>query len=281
MLPVSRISAKRWGGARVTRLRQFNRFKKHRYGVLSADWQKKRGMELIGVLEVRPGQSVLDLGCASGELTHKLGSYVGVKGRVVGIDPDKGRIESARSKFGDAINMEFCQGTSDDAITFGPFDRIFANFVLNWISDHALAFSQLFESLKPNGRFGFLLSRSPPDILHTLTSLATGQDLNRTVGWTFRSADEWLDLCLKTGFCNVKVDEYVAYNCHPSLDHLLRWWDETTSRRFAVKFSQLEGQALDCIVRELGLEGKEEPVKFAENIVRVIAEKPSRTTDFA
>lgn len=41
---------------------------------------------LFDLLDAKPGQRIVDLGCGSGELTVKLGELVGSEGLVVGID---------------------------------------------------------------------------------------------------------------------------------------------------------------------------------------------------
>lgn len=41
---------------------------------------------VLGLLDARPGEIIVDLGCGSGELTAKVQSAVGLSGRIVGID---------------------------------------------------------------------------------------------------------------------------------------------------------------------------------------------------
>ena len=250
--------------------------KRVEYGALSTDWQAKRGLELLGVLNIRPGHRVLDLGCASGELTNKLAAFVGARGRVVGIDPNRERIASARRRFGDAVNLTFVEGTIDCVVDFERFDRVFSNFVMNWISDHAHGLDKIFQSIKSTGRLGFLLARSPPIVLQRLSNLMAGKpvDLNAVMNWHFQSGSDWASLCQEAGFCNVRIDEYVAYNQHPSLEHMVHWWNATTSKRFSayLKEWKQETDFYRHVAAELGID-LEGPVKFPENIIRVVAEK--------
>ena len=44
----------------------------------------------------KAGDTILDLGCGTGELSAYLAELVGAEGKVIGVDPDKERIQLAR-----------------------------------------------------------------------------------------------------------------------------------------------------------------------------------------
>ena len=58
--------------------------------------QYEGGMKLMDLLSITEKSKVLDLGCGTGLLTKALGERVGPGGKVVGVDPDKARIQLAR-----------------------------------------------------------------------------------------------------------------------------------------------------------------------------------------
>ena len=44
----------------------------------------------------KAGETILDLGCGTGELSAYLAELVGSQGKVIGVDPDKERIQLAK-----------------------------------------------------------------------------------------------------------------------------------------------------------------------------------------
>jgi SAM-dependent methyltransferase len=78
----------------------------------------------FALLGARPGQTVLDLGCGSGDDTRALAALVGEAGRAVGVDRCQDAIAEARRRsgaragspeyrLGDAERLDFADGTFD------------------------------------------------------------------------------------------------------------------------------------------------------------------------
>lgn len=243
------------------------------YGPTSAKWQTTRGFELLSLLELRPEQRVLDLGCGSGELTTELARHVGNCGHVVGIDPNEERIRVARFRYGDSHNLDFAVGTNEDIQKYRPLDRVFSNFVMNWIENQRRCFKQVFEVLKPGGLFGVLLVAGSPLFLHKLTKVMAGPevDLYEMMDWHFQTIDGWGELAEEAGFRVKHSGQYVAYNAHPSLKHLLLWWEATTSGRCLVENTNEE--ELDQLLDEFNF-NRNHPIEFQENIIRIVMQKP-------
>jgi 16S rRNA (adenine1518-N6/adenine1519-N6)-dimethyltransferase len=81
---------------------------------------------ILAAADLRPGQRILEVGPGPGNLTGRLASAVGAKGRVVAVEADKalaaalgGRWPNVEVVVGDAVQT--------DLGAFGPFDRIVAN----------------------------------------------------------------------------------------------------------------------------------------------------------
>src|SRR3982751_108959 len=64
---------------------------------------------------LRPGLSVLDVGCGTGAITAGIARAVGPSGRAVGVDRDEAMLEIARREHSD---VEFVQGDALDL----PYD---------------------------------------------------------------------------------------------------------------------------------------------------------------
>ncbi len=58
----------------------------------------QRRQAVMEALNVRSGQSILDLGCGGGHLVEELARAVGPQGKAFGLDPSKTQIQAARER---------------------------------------------------------------------------------------------------------------------------------------------------------------------------------------
>jgi SAM-dependent methyltransferase len=112
---------------------------------------------LLDRLQVRAGESVLDVACGTGLLAHDLARVVGENGEVVGIDLSQAMIDlaarrgrepgSAPTRYArmDAQSLEFPAAT---------FDVVLCCFGLMYLPDPERALAQLQRVLRPGGRLG-------------------------------------------------------------------------------------------------------------------------------
>lgn len=107
-------------------------FSCEQYDRIQYKYQSKDGLQLINKLALQKGNSV-DLGCGTGFLASIITVKVGPQGRVVGIDPNRERINFSRIKYQDE-NLKFLYGSSDDDFPDIPYDIIFSNHVLHCLS---------------------------------------------------------------------------------------------------------------------------------------------------
>lgn len=71
-----------------------------------SELQYNHGVQLIkNHLRPREGQSILDLGCGTGRLSLEIARQVGKQGKVIGVDPDKERLEVAKKKLCNTENV--------------------------------------------------------------------------------------------------------------------------------------------------------------------------------
>lgn len=107
----------------------------------------KYGEALIEVLSPQSTERILDLGCGTGHLTHKIASS---GAEVVGIDNDPSMITQARQSYPD-LQFEVVDGAN---FRFNrPFDAVFSNAALHWITEPERAAACIWRALKPEGRF--------------------------------------------------------------------------------------------------------------------------------
>ncbi len=106
-------------------------------------------------VQVREGETVLDLGSGGGIDVFRASKLVGDKGRVIGLDATPEMIFRARetAKKYDYKNVEFRLGEIEHMpIESDSVDLVISNCVLNLVPDKGLAFNEIHRVLKPGGR---------------------------------------------------------------------------------------------------------------------------------
>ena len=100
------------------------------------------------------GDTILDLGCGTGELSAYLAELVGPEGKVVAVDPDKERLLLAQQSYGDVKNLSFVEGNASNfpGIDSETYDIIFCHYVIHWIPDKQDVLNNMFEGLKRGGK---------------------------------------------------------------------------------------------------------------------------------
>lgn len=101
---------------------------------------------------LKPGLTVLDVGCGTGAITRGIAEAVGPHGRVLGIDINARLIEEARRLHGDVAALTFDVHDVHHLPFHGTFDLVTAARVLQWLSDPLDALSMMAGATKPRGR---------------------------------------------------------------------------------------------------------------------------------
>ncbi len=104
---------------------------------------------LAGLL--RPGLSVLDVGCGTGTITAGIAKAVGPQGFVVGVDRDRSLLAIAGPEHHSAPNLRFEYGDATSLTFRARFDVVTAARTLQWVSDPAVAILRMKRAAKPSG----------------------------------------------------------------------------------------------------------------------------------
>lgn len=102
--------------------------------------------DLVELLSPKPGEQILDLGCGTGHLTHKIATIT----EVLGIDSAATMIEKARANYPD-LRFELANAAELNFVE--QFDAVFSNAVLHWVKPPEKAITGVWNALKPGGRF--------------------------------------------------------------------------------------------------------------------------------
>ncbi|WP_226900353.1 GNAT family N-acetyltransferase [Nonomuraea phyllanthi] len=111
----------------------------------------------VAVAELRPGETVLDLGSGGGIDVLLSARRVGPHGTVFGLDAGPATVEPARRNAEQAgtSNVRFLHGTIEAIPLPGhAVDVVISNCVINLSDDKAAVLAEAFRVLRPGGRFG-------------------------------------------------------------------------------------------------------------------------------
>lgn len=111
------------------------------------------GMAVLGSIDLRGDERVIDAGCGSGRLMAELLARL-PRGRVLAVDRSHNMIEEARRRlaprFGDRVSF-LCADLLDLAVD-EPADLVFSTATFHWVLDQPALYRRLFAALAPGGR---------------------------------------------------------------------------------------------------------------------------------
>jgi trans-aconitate methyltransferase len=103
------------------------------------------GKPLLALLDPKPGEMILDLGCGDGALTKQI-VFAGC--HVYGVDSSTAQLRAARQRPIQTVVMDGQQ------LGFKPcFDAVFTNAALHWMKQADNVVAGVAHALRPGGRF--------------------------------------------------------------------------------------------------------------------------------
>jgi trans-aconitate methyltransferase len=205
------------------------------------------GEPLIALLNPKPGERILDLGCGDGALTAKIAES---GAQVLGVDASSDMVSAAQSRglsaqVMDAYNLGF----------HSEFDAIFSNAALHWMKRNPNAVIEgVRRALKPAGRFCAEMGGHGNVAAITVALCATIERYGISnsaslIPWFFPTVDEYRQRLEHAGF---RI-ECIALIPRPTpLPTGMRGWLETFAMPFIKSVPEAKrGAFLDEVTERL------------------------------
>jgi len=209
------------------------------------------GEGVLELLDVKPGERILDLGCGTGDLAKLIWEH---GADILGIDASPDMIAKAKAKYPE---LDFSVGNGTDFHFDELFDAVFTNAVLHWIHDADGVIKSVYNVLKTGGRF---VGEFGGKDNNKLMLAAASTVLNKygyikgdvIIPWYFPSTAEYASRLEAGGF-------RVTFTSHfdrPTLlqdgrDGMVRWFDMFGSSLFqkipAAELTQILNEITDLL----------------------------------
>ena len=168
--------------------------------------QKSASATLLSLLDLQPGENVLDVGCGTGNITREIRTIT--NGRTTGIDLSPEMIRECGRMFGNTGIRFMTLGAGD--ISFeNEFDVIFCNSTFQWFHRIDTILSRWHRALRNGGRVGIQAPATGeycPNFISAVQEASRSPEIGRTFSrfrspWLFfDTADQYKECFTKNGF---------------------------------------------------------------------------------
>lgn len=204
------------------------------------------GKGLIDWLQPVAGESILDLGCGTGDLCAQL-AETGVT--VTGIDFSTSMIEAARQKHPQLV---FSVADAHTYRTQSCFDAVFSNAALHWMKRPVEVIETIWLALAPGGRFvaEFGGKGNCEQIFQALRTVLDrrGISADERSPWYFPSIGAYTSLLEKQGFHVTLASHFARPTFLPDGDLGLSHWLRSFCSPF---FADLSPDEIQRVCREV------------------------------
>ncbi|HAJ32203.1 MAG TPA: 2-heptaprenyl-1,4-naphthoquinone methyltransferase [Candidatus Atribacteria bacterium] len=159
------------------------------YDYFAGVFEKKYRSMALERLDIKRGETVLEIGFGTGHCLKRMAESVGEDGRVYGIDISSGMLEVSKRRLEEAELLDRVKLYCGDALKMSyednEFDAVFMSFTLELFDTPEIlkVLDEIERVLKPNGRFGVIsMSKEDGDSI-----------LLRVYEWTHKKFPKYAD----------------------------------------------------------------------------------------
>ena len=213
--------------------------------------------DLVRIVDIQPGDRVLDVACGTGAVARQAAKQVGPSGSVAGIDMLPDMLDQARASQTDPP-IEWQQGTAD-AIPFpdGSFTVVLCQHGMQFFPDKLAALKEMNRVLAPDGKLGVLVLQ---DISRTPALTALADSLNNNLGpapaafvrmvGAMGDEDELRRLVEGAGFREIRLERVTENISFPSPEDFVRQYLISTPLAANPAVSEAEESARERVVTD-------------------------------
>ena len=149
-------------------------------------WAQRR--RAVQALRLRPGGTVVDLACGTGQNFPLIEHAIGPAGRIIGVDLTDAMLAQAqrRIEHNGWSNVSLVQADATDYTFPAEVDAILSTYAISHVPECAGVIARGTEALTRDGRWVVLDLKAPDNAPRLLAQLGTA------AGRPFGSIDEWL-----------------------------------------------------------------------------------------
>jgi trans-aconitate 2-methyltransferase len=162
------------------------------------------GREVLGRMQLRGDEVVLDAGCGSGRITQALLERL-PRGRVLAVDASPSMVQAARERLGDAAEVRLVDLLELELED--PVDAVISTATFHWIADHDRLFRRMRAVLRPGGQLVAQCGgEGNIDVLRSRASSVLKRDpyadhfRNWRPPWNYAAAEQTRERLLDAGF---------------------------------------------------------------------------------
>ncbi|ORY32189.1 S-adenosyl-L-methionine-dependent methyltransferase [Naematelia encephala] len=209
---------------------------------------------IFQLLDAKPGERIIDLGCGTGELTRRIATIVGSSGSVYGIDSSQDMLDTASKTSGEnESKIKYQQGDIQDLVKTldpalkGTFDAVFSSATFHWCkANPGGVLDGIKWLLKPSGRMvwemgGFGNCVGVRAALHQVVR-RQGRDPHILDPWYFPTAEQYSQLLQNHGFTPLHVE--LIPRPTPLSTDLLGWLQTFARNTFLAEYDDEQAQRL-------------------------------------
>jgi ubiquinone/menaquinone biosynthesis C-methylase UbiE len=187
--------------------------------------------DLVDRVRVRPRERVLDIACGTGIVARYAADLVGTLGHVTGVELNPAMIEVAQHASTYYDQIEFLEGSALELpVPDAHFDVAVCQQAIMFFPDREMAVREMHRTLKPGGRVGLNVFRTPefvPSFGYLIAALekhagSAAAEFMRAP-FVMESVAQMRSLFEQAGFIDIEVVIRVDTLRYPSVEHLVRY----------------------------------------------------------